>query len=455
VPLRHKRFGHYWGDRAFYREALAVGLPIILQQLIASGMGFVDGVMVGQIDARTLASVAVTNKYFLIMQCMLFGVTGGLGIFISQYFGAEDHEKGQGLFVINILGSVAVAGLFFTLISLFPRAILSLFVNDPATLQHGQDYLHFVRFSYLPYAISLACMTALRSIGETRKPLIISSLAILLNTGLNYLLIFGNFGLPALGVGGAGLATLISRLTEMLLYLVLLGQNRQYFNLRVTPVRLLNKSILKQILRKTLPLISNELAWSIGNATMFWTYCQIDETFIASLTVVEMTANLVYVVIGGLGAAISVLVGARLGADRFDEARDNARRLITGVAAVILVSGILVIGLSGKIPLLFNLTLPIQQLAGRMLRINALFYVFNAINVGIFLTLRIGGDVRATLLMDSLYMWAFVIPLALVLSLLVKPGIIVFYWAIQLTDLLKLSITSYLYRKGRWIRNLT
>jgi putative MATE family efflux protein len=455
MQLRKGRISHYFGDRDFYREILFVALPIMLQQMIANAMGFVDGVMVGQIDARGLASVTIANKYFMILQSLLFGVTGGLGIFISQYFGAEDHEKGQGLFAINVLGSGAIAGVFLLLISLFPRAVLSLFVSDPTTLQYGQDYLNTVRFSYLPFAVSLACMTSLRSIGQTRKPLLISSLAILLNSGLNFLLIFGNFGFPKMSIAGAGLATLISRLVEMIFYLLLFARGSEYFDLRLFHFRQLSSAILRQVLHKSLPLVGNELLWSVGTATLFWTYCQIDEAFIASLTVVEITANLVFVLNGGLGAAISVLVGARLGASRFAEARDNARRILTLWALAVLFAALVVILLAGKIPLLFNLEPAIRLLASQLLRIQASIYVFITLNLGLFFILRIGGDTRATLIMDSVLIWLFVIPLAAILSLLVKPGIVIFYLVIQLTELLKLFIARHYFFKGRWLCNLT
>ena len=334
---RNGSAGRFLGDKSFYKEVALVAIPIILQQLISTAMGFVDGVMVGQIDAQAMASIMVANKYFMIMQSILFGVTGGLCIFISQYFGADDHEKGQGFFVITVIGSLSVAGVFVILISAAPRAMLSVFVDDPATINYGMSYLNYIRFSYLPFAFSLASMSSLRSIGETRLPLLISSTAILLNTALNYLLIFGNFGLPEMGVAGAGLATLIARFLEMAAYIVLLGHNKQYFNLKVSPIRLLNKAILLQVARKVIPLVGNEVVWSLGTAMIFKVYCLVDEPNIASLTITETTSNIIYALFGGFSAVVAVMVGTRLGAGKFDEARRNIRHLmVLGVAAGLL-----------------------------------------------------------------------------------------------------------------------
>lgn len=443
------------GDRVFYREVAAVALPIIVQQLVATLMGFIDSIMVGQINAESLAGVAISNKYFMIMQAALFGITGGLGIFISQYYGADDHEKGQGLFVINVLGSITVSGLFFLLISLFPQAILGLFVSDSNTISYGMGYLSYIRFSYLPFAFSLACMTSLRSIGRTRPTVLIGSLAILLNTGLNYLLIFGKLGLPALGTTGAGLATMIARLFEMSLYIALLLRGNNYFTRHIHPVRLLNKVILSKVAGKTLPLISNEFLWSIGITVLFWTYTQLDEAFIPALTVVEMTGNFIFIIFGALGASVSLLVGARLGRSQFAQAKANAYRLMALGAALAVIGGVIVVSLSGVIPNLFNMPDHIRQLASQLLRINAPFYGLITVNVSIFFILRIGGATKATLIMDSGFIWFFVIPLALVFSLVIRPPLLLFYLTLQSTELVKAVISTRLFRKDVWVNNLT
>lgn len=447
--------GRFIGDRPFYREVILIALPVILQQLIATTMGFIDSVMVGQIDAQAMASILVSNKYFLIMQAILFGLTGGIGIFISQYFGADDHEKGQGLFVINILGSISVAAVFLALITAAPRAMMSLFVENQATVDYGMAYLNNVRFSYLPFAISLASMTSLRAIGENRKPLVISSSAILLSTGLNYLLIFGNFGFPKMGVAGAGLATLIARLYEMTLYLILLGRNKQYFNLKIAPIRRLTKDILLLVLRKAIPMTGNELLWSVGMVMIFKTYCLVNEANIASLTIVEMTNNFVFILFGAFAAAISILIGARLGASRFAEARKNATRLLALGAIIGVLSGIIVFLISDRITLLFNVSDELRLLATNMLRIQSVFYPLITVNVIFFFILRVGGDMFGTVMVDAGYIWLIALPLAAGLSLLVKPEMVVFYLAIQSTEIVKFAIAWRLYRRGKWLCNLT
>jgi putative MATE family efflux protein len=449
------RVSPFIGDRAFYLEFFIIAMPIILQQTIATAMGFVDSVMVGQIEEQAMAGVMISNKYFLIFQTVLFGVTGGFGIFISQYFGAKEHEKGQGLFVITTISSVMISGLFLALISLAPRAILSLFLSDPVTIDYGLAYLHYVRFSYLPFAFSMACMTSLRAIGQTRVPMIIGSLCIVLNTGLNFLFIFGHFGFPALGVRGAGLGTLIARIVEMALYICLLAPGRRYFSLHIHPVRRLTLPIIQQAVKKTIPFTGNELLWSLGATVLFWTYCMVNETYIAGLAIVEATGNFVFVIIVGLASAISVQVGANLGADRLTEAKQNANRIIALGMAIALALGLVVFLLSNQIPQLFNVSTETRALACSMLRIQAIFYLVVTLNIAIFFIVRIGGDVQAALFIDSIFIWLVVIPVALLMSLVIKPPMIIFYLVIQFLELVKAPITLHYLKRGRWIKNLT
>ncbi|MDW7656666.1 MAG: MATE family efflux transporter, partial [Bacillota bacterium] len=162
------------GDRSFYRELLRIAFPIMLQQGIAMLMGFTDSIMVGQLDELSMAGVTIVNKYFVIVMAVLFGVTGGLGIFISQHYGADDQGRSRGFFWINLIGALTVAGFFTILIAAFPAAILSIFVTDTVTIGHGMNYLQYIQFSYVPFAINLVFIYAFRSIGHTRLPMLVS-----------------------------------------------------------------------------------------------------------------------------------------------------------------------------------------------------------------------------------------------------------------------------------------
>ncbi len=443
------------GDRAFYREVILVAVPIMLQMLITTLMGFADNIMVGQLGADVLSSVTVANKLFMVIQSILFGITGGVGIFISQYYGADDHEKCQGLFMLNLISCLAITSLATAIVIAFPRQLLGLFLTEGATIDHGQAYLGYVRFSYVPFAISLAIMTALRSIGLTRAPLVISISSVITNVVLNYVLIFGKLGLPAMGAKGAGLATLISRLIETGFFIALIVRGNEFFTASRRELHAMSRPILKQVVSRALPLLGNEILWSTGTTMLFWSYSKVHEPFIAALSLVEMSSNIAFVVFGGLGVSISVMIGKRLGAGLFDEARGNARRLIAFASAFSLAMAGLMMLLSPLIPHLVNVSEDIRAMAAVLLRIQAAFYVVITINVSCFLIFRAGGDTRSALAIDSGFVWLFTVPIALLLALVIKPALPVFYLTIQACEGVKLVVAVHYFRKGRWLKNLT
>lgn len=452
TPFRLRR---YFGDRAFYREVATISLPIIFQQLIATAMGFIDSVMIGQIDAQAMAGIMVANRFFLILMTAMLGISGGVCIFISQYFGADDHDKGQGLLALNMMCCFSVALVFLAAASIFPQEILRLFVSDPLTISYGVAFLGYIRFSYLPFAINMAVMSSLRAIGQTRTPFVVGSIGIVLGTALNYNFIFGALGQPAMGVAGAGLGTMIARTVEMLIYLGILASNRKYFNLKLTLIRRLSREILARIARKAIPLTGNELIWSFGTIMIFKAYTQVDEPNIASLTILEAVSNAAFVILHGFSASVAILVGARLGANRFEEARQNASRLIAMGFAFGLFIAIIAALLGRHIVTIYNVSDQIRQMAAFMIYVQTAILPLIAMNFIIFVTFRTGGDVKSTLTMDSLFVWILIIPLAFALSFWTKISMPLFFAAIQSTEILKFLLALHLFRRNRWIRNLT
>jgi Na+-driven multidrug efflux pump len=230
---------------------------------------------------------------------------------------------------------------------------------------------------------------------------------------------------------------------------------KQYFHLSLSALRELDQRILAAVVRKTLPLTGNELLWVLGTVLTFKAYCLVDEPNIASLTIVETVSNAAFLFFSGFAAAVAVLVGARLGARRFDEARQNAYRLLAMGLFVSLSICVLVLAGAAPITRLFNVSEHIRSLALSMLRIQAGIYPVIILNVLFFLTLRTGGDVKAMLIMDAFFAWIITIPVAFGLALLVRPPLPVFYLVIQLTEIVKFSIALLLFRRGRWLKNLT
>ena len=296
------------GSRSFNAGALGVMAPVAVQQLINNLFNMIDNLMVGSLDASGLAMSAVTvaNRPYTIFFGVFFGMTGAAGLLISQYYGARDVKTCRALFalqmVIGLVASLCV-GLW---LALWPESVMRIFVNDPRTISLGMEYLSIIWLSYLPLAVSNVCISSLRSIGENRMSMLVSLAAMGVNALCNYALIFGRLGMPALGVRGAALGTLIARTVEMLFYLRMLLGGRSLFTLDLRAAFRLPRTVVRAFAVKAVPLILNEILWNVGMNVYFWSYARLDETALPAVTIGEQISTIAAVghgnVLGGLGA---------------------------------------------------------------------------------------------------------------------------------------------------------
>ncbi|MBP1757230.1 MAG: efflux family protein [Firmicutes bacterium] len=434
-------------------------LPVMLQQMVVSLFNFVDNLMVGLVDAPTLAGVAVANKVYFIYCFIFFGLSGAGATLISQYFGAEDQDECERLFLLQVVIGLVIGILFVLLLTFFPRQILTIFVKDPVTVQVGLDYLSIVKFSYIPAALTMVCLFSLRAIGYNKMPMITGVVAILVNIALNWVLIFGHLGFPALGARGAAIATLIARMIEALCYLVWIGAGKTIFSWNLSRIRQLSAPVARMFVRKSIPLTVNEFLYSLGISVIFWSFSRVNETAIPALVITDQALQISLILFGGQTSAIAVLVGKRLGAGQFDQARINARLLLVFQGALAAAVMILSIATAPFLPRLFNIPVEIQHMATWLIIIQALFYVIFIVYANVFFILRAGGDMRSALLVDSAQIWLLPIPFA-VLAALVWPGIAAnhFLWFFLLSQALQnLRIVPciHYFRRGHWVRNLT
>lgn len=454
-----QHFGHLVGPRAFYRETMIVMIPVVSQQLISSGFGFVDNLMVGLVNAQTLAGVAVANKYFFVFSGVFWGITGAFGMLLSQYFGADDHEECQRLFAMQIVTGTAISLLVTLLLLIFPRPLLHLFVQDPQTLAAGLAYLQLVSFSYLPAAVSMVCMFSLRAVGQNQVALIAGFLAIGCNLFLNWVFIFGNLGVPAMGASGAALATLIARMIEAGFFIFWIGSGRSLFSWQLGKVRQLSRFVLKMAVAKAIPLTFNEINFTVGMSILFWAFARISEQAVPALVIAEQAMNLIMTFYAGMAATVAILVGKRLGSGQFAAAKINADRLLALYAGVGLLTGIIAVLAAPGIAGLFAISAELRQLATTLIVIQAGFNILAFLYANGFFILRAGGDMRSTLLLDSAFLWLIPIPAALGFAILMpRPltlSLPLIYLIIQVLTNLRIIPTLYFLKKGRWLRNLT
>lgn len=450
------KLSKYIGDKAFMKAAIMVGVPLMLQQLITGSVNLVDNLMVGQLGDAAIGGVAAVNRFYIIAQYGTNGIVAAGSIFIAQYFGARNMDKMKESFRFLLNISIAIMSIFFLLVFIFPEAILSFFTSDPAVIEMGVLYARLVSFSYIPIAITLSISGSMRSIGETKIPLLVSAVAVFINTFLNYCLIFGNFGFPELGIRGAAYATLVARFIEtaMLLYFI-----REYdfdFKTKIKEIFHVPATLSKKIMIKAAPLAMNEILWSAGMATLFKFYSTRGPEVMSGFSISSTIGDIFFVLFGGMAAASTVLISQPLGANKLEEGRRHGYQLMGFSFILSFLFASLMFIASYYIPYLYqNISLDALKISENMLRIQSFMFAIYVLNTQNYFVLRAGGDTKSTLIMDSAFMWLINIPLVGVLAYFTPIGIYALYIAGQSTDLIKLAFGYWLVRKEKWVRNLT
>lgn len=448
------KVNEYIGDKQFYKRLFTVAAPLILQQLITTSVQLVDNVMVGKLGEQAIAAVAVINQLYFVIILITFGAMAGASVFAAQFYGSKDYDKLKQAFRFKLLIGFLIAFLSFVIFTFFGRGLIQLFTDNDSTIDLALVYLKYARWSAFPWILSVAISSTFREISITKPLLVISIVAILTNTFVNYLLIFGSWGFPKLGVEGAAIATLLSRFVEFFLVVILLQLRGKIFNTKLSEILHIDKKILTSIIIMAIPLLLNELLWSTGQTVFLHAYSRRGDQALAAMNITSAISQLVFVTFGAIATAVAVLVGNTLGRNELDEARKNAKKLIATAVMVATVAGFILFALSFFILNIYDVEDLTKNIAQFNIRINALFIPIYSFNVTLYFTLRSGGDTKSTFLMDAGYMWVLPVPLALLLAYVTNLPVTMMFLMIQAMDIPKMAFGISRYKKEHWVKNL-
>ena len=453
----------YIGSRDFYRRVLKVMLPIIIQQGITNFVGLLDNIMVGQVGTEQMSGVAIANQLQFIFQLCIFGSLSGAGIFCAQYFGKGDQDKIRSVFRYKVLTTALITVLGIGVFWFFRTPLIRLFLTESgsgdleATLRYGTEYMMIMLISMIPFAAVQLYASTMRETGETSIPMRAGIIAVLVNMVGNYILIFGHFGAPKLGVTGAAVATAISRFAELGIILIYTRVHRARFPYFTGIYRTLAVplSLAKDITIKGMPLLLNEMRWSLGTTVIVQCYSTRGLSAVAAYNISSTVSNFFAIAVFAMGSAISILVGQDLGAGEFDRARDTNRKMIAFGMALCLFAALLLASAAPFFPRIYNTTDEVRSLANHLLWLDALFLTARGLYNSCYFTLRSGGKTLLTFLFDSVSMWVVNIPLALILAYCTGIALIPMFLIVQCADALKAVAGLILVKKGIWINNLT
>lgn len=451
------------GDKAFYKMVLGVAVPIMIQNGITNFVGLLDNIMVGRIGTEQMSGIAIVNQLLLVFNLAVFGAISGAGIFGAQYYGCQNHKGVRHTFRFKLYICAAIVLLGVILFLAKGDQLILLYLHGEgneaaleATLQYGRSYLFVMLAGLLPFAVEEIYAGTLRECGETKLPMAAGIVAVFVNLVLNYLLIFGKFGMPKLGVVGAALATVISRYVQMAIVIIWTHTHSErmpfimgaYKELRI-PAQLAGN-----IIRKGTPLMCNEILWAAGMAVMNQCYSMRGLDGVAALNISTTISNLFNIVFMAMGSAISIIVGQLLGAGKLEEAKDTDTKLIAfSVLSCLVLGGILIL-FAPLFPKLYNTSDTVRDLATKLLRVSAACIPLWSFMHATYFTLRTGGKTIVTFLFDSVFLWVVSAPVAYVLSRFTGLPIVPLFLCCQLLDIIKCVIGFILVKKGVWINNI-
>ena len=456
----------YLGDRAFYSRVLAVALPIIIQNAITNFVALLDNIMVGQLATAQISGVTIVNNNLMfIFNICLFGAAAGAGIFTTQFKGSGDNEgiRYTMRFKLIICAALALIGgfVFYRLAD----PLIGLYLTgdgDPQlaadTLEVGRSYLYMMLWGMLPFAVTNAYASTLRECGKPSVSMTAGIIATFVNLILNYILIFGHFGAPAMGVRGAALATVISRYVEMAIVVTWTHTHTAqcpYAKGLLRSMRIPGK-LLGSIITKGMPLLLNEFLWTIGLALVNQCYSTCGLDVVPAMSISSTIYNLAAVVFRSLGNTVGIFMGQMLGAHRSKEELLDTNRKMSALATFSgVVFGIIVACLSGVFPMLYKTTDQVRQLASNTILISAILMPLQAFSFPLYFTLRAGGKTVLTTLFDCGSIWILYLPVSFLLSRFTGLPFLAIYAICNGTDLIKCIVGTKLIRSGIWIQYLT
>lgn len=453
----------YFGDKAFYKMALTVAVPMMIQNGITNFVGLLDNIMVGRVGTEQMSGIAIVNQLLLVFNLAIFGALSGIGIFSAQFFGCQNHKGVRQTFRFKLYVSVGIVLLGILVLLAGGEQLILLYLHGEdnalalqATLEYGKQYLWVMLIGLAPFAVEEIYASTLRECGETKVPMVAGAVAVLVNLALNYLLIFGKFGFPKLGVVGAAVATVISRYVQMVVVITWTHTHsaRMPFIVGAYKKLPIPGQLTWNIVKKGTPLLCNEILWAAGIAMLNQCYSLRGLDAVAALNISSTISNLFNVVFMAMGSCIAIIVGQLLGAGKMEEAKDTDRKLIVFSVLSCFVLGGLMVVFSPLFPRLYNTSDQVKELAVGLMWIAACCMPLYAFVHASYFTLRSGGKTIITFFFDSVYLWCVSIPLAYVLSRFTGLPMAPLYLSCQLIDIIKCVIGFILVKKGVWMNKL-
>ncbi|MBQ3967631.1 MAG: MATE family efflux transporter [Lachnospiraceae bacterium] len=453
----------YIGDKKFYKMVLAVAVPMMIQNGISNFVSLLDNLMIGRVGTNALSGVAVSNQLIFVYYLLVFGASAGAGIFTAQYHGMGDVEGVRNTFrfklAINVILSMVSMAVFFV----FADLLIGLFLKgegDPEdaaeTLEIGREYLYIMLIGLIPVGITNSYSGTLRDTGHTKVPMIAAIAAIFVNLAGNAVLIYGLFGLPAMGAAGAAIATVVSRFVEMTFLIVYTKSHSKTHSFIVGAFRnfSLPPGLSKKFLLKSLPLMANETLWALGMTTINQCYSYRSLSAVAAINIENTIWNLMGVSFLAMGEAVGIIAGQILGSGDVEKAKSTAAKMRIFTVMLGAAFGALMIAVSPFFPKLYNTSDEIRYMATQFIIVYGVLMPLFAYTHASYFTIRAGGNTLITFIFDSCFVWSIAVPTAFALSRCTDLPVLNMLIIVQSLEVIKAIVGAAMVLSGIWARNI-
>lgn len=445
------------GNKDFYKMVLAICIPIVIQNGFTNFASLLDNIMIGQLGTYSMSGVSIANQLLQVFNVTVFGAMSGAGIFLAQFYGKGDQKGVHNCFRMKILIGALIVVFAISLFLVQGNSLISLYLNDDPihnakTLGYGVDYLKIMLIGLVPFVVTQIYSSSLRETGNAVLPMMSSVVAVVVNFCINYALIFGHFGFPQLGVAGAAIGTVISRIVEMSLN-IFGGMKSTYLKEAIIPHRI-PMEMVQNIVRRGLPLLCNEILWSISIALISQSYSTRGLMAVAAINITTTVTNFFMIVCYAMGNSIAIVVGQRLGAQEIEKAKDYDLKMVFMNFVLCFCIGFVLFQCSSLIPNIYNTSEQVKELAKSLLKVSACMLPIISLYYSSYFTMRAGGKTLLTFFFDSGYTFVFTFITAFLLTRFTDLPIFKVYVLVQCVDIPKALLGLFLVKKGVWIHNI-
>ena len=453
----------YFGTKEFYKAVFRIMLPILLQNVITMFVSLLDNIMVGQVGTEPMSGVAIANQILFIFNLCIFGGISGIGIYSAQFYGKEDMEGIRHTLRAKLIIGVAAVAVFAIIFFAAGGPLVSSSLHEgnegldlALTYRHSMSYLHLMMLQMIPFALAQVYASTLRECNEAMFPMKASIIATLVNLVGNYILIFGHFGAPKMGVEGAAVATVIARFVEFAILLIYSHSHTKRFPFLKGAFRSLRipKELAKNMAKKGTPLLLNEVLWAAGMAMLNQCYSVRGLEVVSATNISSTIANLFHASAMAMGSTVAIMIGQHLGAGRLKQAEEDDKKLIMLTILMNIVLGVLLAILARPLANIYNTSDSVRALAASFMKIIALYLPFMAYTNVCYFTLRSGGKTLITFLFDSFFIWIAYVPVAFCLVHFTGVPVILVYLIVNGLEILKCILGFFMLRSKKWIVNL-